>query len=311
VAELVLRMMGYGRLEIYVPDPQLYWRLKPNQDCFTKIGHKPVHINSKGTRGPEFVLPKPANLLRVLSVGDSVTFGWGLSDEETYSRLLQGKLQADARHFTQVEVINAGVNAWSYPQMTTFFEEIGTQFKPDCVILAGANLWTQFSKGNDPEFVKKFMNRVRLKNFLRRFALYHYVIEVQLEGFYQAQRAKFIPVDPKQDKLFAEQQKSDPDRFFREAIKEFCEIALTNKIQPVLLHIPRLTDLEAGTEDNVLKSKRQISESLHVPLVDCSARLRPKGKMLYLEADPVHLTAEGNEIVAQCLEATLKTMIKL
>ena len=52
--EVILRFAGYGGVEIYQPDPKLYWKLKPNQDCYTKIGHKPSHINSHGTRGPDF-----------------------------------------------------------------------------------------------------------------------------------------------------------------------------------------------------------------------------------------------------------------
>ena len=76
--EIVLRLAGYGNLEIYEPDAKLYWKLKPNQDCFTKIDHKPVHINSHGTRGAEFTVEKPANTFRILSLGDSRTFGWGL-----------------------------------------------------------------------------------------------------------------------------------------------------------------------------------------------------------------------------------------
>src|SRR4051812_34877583 len=87
--ELTLRMMGYGNLEIYQADPRLYWKLKPNQNCFTKIDHKPVHINSRGTRGPEFAVPKPANTFRILSLGDSRTFGWGLTEDETYTKRLE------------------------------------------------------------------------------------------------------------------------------------------------------------------------------------------------------------------------------
>ena len=78
--ELVLRIAGYGNVELYEPDPLLYWKLKPNQNCYTKIDHKPVHVNSLGTRGPEFAVVKPANTIRVLSLGDSKTFGWGLTD---------------------------------------------------------------------------------------------------------------------------------------------------------------------------------------------------------------------------------------
>src|SRR5678816_722373 len=92
-AETTLRLAGFGNLEIYEPDPRLYWRLKPNQDCLTKIDRKPVHINSHGTRGAEFVAEKPPGTFRVLSLGDSRTFGWGLSQAQTYSeeygRLLQ------------------------------------------------------------------------------------------------------------------------------------------------------------------------------------------------------------------------------
>src|SRR4051812_44381896 len=129
--ELALRLMGYGNVEIYQADPLLYWRLKPNQECYTKVNHQPVHINSMGTRGAEFKAEKPPNTLRLVSLGDSRTFGWGLSEPETYSGLLEAKLQSYAGGKTNVEVINAGVNAWSFPQMTAYFREHALKYKPD------------------------------------------------------------------------------------------------------------------------------------------------------------------------------------
>jgi lysophospholipase L1-like esterase len=310
LAEVTFRLIGYGNLEIYQPDPKVYWRLKPNQDCYTKIGRKPVHINSHGTRGAEFQVPKPSNVVRILCLGDSVTFGWGLSEEETYSKILEGRLQQEIKDDRRIEVINAGVNAWSYPQLSIYLREYGLRFQPDYVVLAGANLWTQFSENSDPEFVRKFMWRVRLKNFLRRFALYHYVVEVQLEDFYQKHRAKFVPVDPKQDQMFKEQQKTDPDAYFREAMLRFCEIALTNGVKPVVLHTPVQTDLEKGLDGAVLPAKRSVAENLNIPLVDPSAEIKEKLGSLYLEADPVHLNAEGNEIIARHLSDALLTLLR-
>ena len=64
VIEAGLRLMGYGNLEIYEPDPVLLWKLKPNQNCFTKVSHKPVHVNSHGTRSPEFQEAKPASTIQ-------------------------------------------------------------------------------------------------------------------------------------------------------------------------------------------------------------------------------------------------------
>lgn len=302
--EITLRLCGYGNLEIYQPDPKLYWRLKPDQDCYTKIGHKPVHINSRGTRGPEFQTEKTAGTIRVLSLGDSRTFGWGLADGETYSRRLEQLLQAYVGSGKKVEVVNAGVNAWSYPQMLVYFRDFGLKYQPDYVVLGEANLWTQFSEKNSPEFVRQFMWRVRLKNFLRHFAIYHFVVEVQLQELYQRERVKFIPVDPKQDMLFKQEQQSDPDVVFRNAIEGVCRLAQTNHVRTVLLFLPTLTELTATNRLEVFEVKRTASAKFGAPLVDLTADLKPRGKDLYLDADPVHLDAEGNAIVAERLFET-------
>jgi lysophospholipase L1-like esterase len=309
--ELVLRLNGYGNLEIYEPDPALYWRLKPNQNCFTKIDRRPVHVNSRGTRGPEFQVPKPSGTLRILSLGDSRTFGWGLAGSETYSDRLRQLLQERRGGSNNVEVINAGVNAWSFPQMLVYFRETAARYEPDIVILGEANLWTQFSEKASPEFVRKFMSRVRLKNLLRRFAIYHYVIEVKLKSFYERHRTKFIPVDPRTDTLFKDQQQSDPDALFRSAIEETCRLARAGGARPVLLYLPISDELDTTNAPSVLKAKREVSRALNVPLVEMTDDLRAKGKALYLEADSVHLNAEGNELVARRLFETVSRMLAL
>lgn len=310
LAEGVLSLAGFGNVEIYEPDPKLFWRLKPNQDCFTKVDNKPVHINSRGTRGPEFEVPKPKGTVRILSLGDSKTFGWGLSESETYSArveaLLSAKASDDGR---KIEVVNAGVNAWSYPQIKVYFQEIGLGFEPDIAVLADANLWTQFSEDSDPAFVKTMLSRVRLKNLLRRSAIYHWLIEVQLNNFYQQARTRFIPIDPKQDQLFKEQQKSDPDAFFKKAIEEFCGVAKARGVRPVVIFIPILYDLKAGTVTNVQKAKRELCERMGVPFLDFTEDLREDADSYYLEADPVHLNVKGNELVARRLADLLAGVI--
>lgn len=172
------------------------------------------------------------------------------------------------------------------------------------VIIGEANLWTQFSEQGDPAFVKQMMSRVRLKNLLRRFALYHYVVEVKLKELYERQRNKFIPVDPRQDDLFKEQQKKDPDAFFRSAIESLCALALSNRIQPVLLYIPTqdlLPTPKTNAFTDVLRGKRAVGRKLDVPLLDLTHDLQPEAKALYLDADPVHLNANGNKIIGQRL----------
>jgi len=308
--EVALRIAGYGNVEIYQPDPLLYWKLKPNQDCYTKIDRKPVHVNSLGTRGAEFQPLKPAGTLRILSLGDSRTFGWGLTEAESYSGLIEKALLKHPGSAKRVEVINAGVNAWSYAQMHTYFREHGIKFQPDIVILADANLWTQFSDRNSPEFVKSFMRRVQLKNLLRRFATYHYVVEYRLKDVYERTRTRFIPMDPTQDTFFKEQQQNDPDAFFREQIEAICRAALTNGIKLVLLHIPSTDQLKAGEPSTVLRAKTQVGRELNVPLVDTTADLKAGCEEFFLEGDHVHLNVRGNQLVAQRLVPVLLDVIK-
>ena len=310
VLEVFLRLKGYGNLEIYEPDPKLYWKLKPNQDCYTKIDHRPVHINSHGTRGPDFETVKPPGTIRVLSLGDSRTFGWGLKQEETYSDQLRRLLQEQLGGAKKIEVINAGVNAWSYSQMLVYFRDIALHYQPDVVVLAEANLWTQFSERNSAKFVKKFMWRVRLKNFLRRFAIYHYLVEVKLKDVYERQRTKFVPVDPTRDALFKEQQQQDPNAAFRAAIEELCRLAQSNGVKPVLLYLPMADDLNATEAPAILKIKQEVHNMMNMPLVDLTRDFRAEGKTLYLEADPVHLNARGNEIVGRRLFETVQDLIK-
>jgi lysophospholipase L1-like esterase len=299
VAEVTLRLMGYGNLEVYDPDPRLYWRLKPNQHCFTKVNHKPVRINSLGTRGPEFQPSKPAQTFRILSLGDSRTFGWGLTEDETYSARLGHLLQEKFGAGKRVEVINAGVNGWALDQMYVYFRDVGLGYHPDMVIVGEANGWTQFSEKSSPEFIKKFAWRVRLKNVLRRSAIYHYAVELKLKNFYERHRAKFIPVDPSQDPYFKEQQRKDPQGVFRVAIEQLCSTALSNHIQPVILYLPAVTDLTATNPAPILRTKQALAQKLNIPLVDPTANLRSGGGSLYLEGDPVHFNAEGNQILAE------------
>jgi len=308
--ELTLRMMGYGNLEVYLSDTKLFWRLKPNQDCYTKIDHKPVHINSNGTRGPEFEVKKPAGTIRILSLGDSRTFGWGLTDEETYSRRLQNLVQKYVGNGRKVEVINAGVNAWSYPQILVYLREYGLRYQPDYVILAEANYWTQFSEKSSPEFARQFMRRVWLKNFLRRFAIYHYFIEVKQRVAYEQQRTKFIPVDPQSDTLFKEQQQADPEALFRNSVEGICALSLSNHVKPVVLFLPTLDNLTTTNRISVIEVKRAACEKYTVPLVDLTANLRARGKELYLDADPVHYNARGNAIIADRIFEALTNSIE-
>lgn len=97
----------------------------------------PVEISSQGLRDREYSIPKPADVRRIMILGDSMTFGWGARQEETYAKVFEKMLQepntADSR---PVEVVNTGVGNYNTAQQVAWFLRSGLQFQPDVVLLA-------------------------------------------------------------------------------------------------------------------------------------------------------------------------------
>jgi hypothetical protein len=67
-----------------------------------------VSINSYGLREDEISVPKPPHTFRLLAVGDSITFGYGVPVEETYVKVLEKRLNENAPVTIRYEVLNGG-----------------------------------------------------------------------------------------------------------------------------------------------------------------------------------------------------------
>ncbi len=116
-------------------DARMGYRNKPNQDAFEMDA--PVHINAMGFRGPEFEPERQPGSLRILGLGNSITFGSGLADHETWIAYLEGRLKA-AYPGRVAEVINAAMEGFTIRQYVPFLERVLPKVKPDVVLLAAA-----------------------------------------------------------------------------------------------------------------------------------------------------------------------------
>lgn len=88
--------------------PGLRYELIPGGHTHDYVG-VPVSVNRLGLRDRELTVPKPPGTVRILGLGDSVTFGYGVRLEETYLKVLERHLNAGARAGVSYEVVNAGV----------------------------------------------------------------------------------------------------------------------------------------------------------------------------------------------------------
>lgn len=118
-------------------DAEVFWRFRPNQvirDGFFAPGR--YSINAHGFRGPECGEEKPAGVMRVVCLGGSTTFGWGVSDGMAYPRQLEYNLNRLDPQGRQWQVINAGITNYSTHQGLALARRRLAQWKPDIVLFS-------------------------------------------------------------------------------------------------------------------------------------------------------------------------------
>lgn len=136
VAEIVIRLVSpqpVGRaLPMYEADTVLLHRLRPGYEGKLRSSEFEVNIaiNSRGFRGAEWSR-NPGR--RVLVLGDSFTFGYGVPEDAVFTALLQDSLR---RFESNVTVYNAGVPGYGTTQEQQLLEQLWSFVKPQVVILA-------------------------------------------------------------------------------------------------------------------------------------------------------------------------------
>jgi len=137
ILELALRPFTTDRLgpkstTIFIKDPDLGWKLRPGASGHW--GEVEVEINEHGLRGPALARERAPDTLRILYLGDSVTFGYNLpSYREAFPHRVEDLLEERAG--LAVETINAGVGGYSPWQYEAYLRTAGLAFEPDVVVV--------------------------------------------------------------------------------------------------------------------------------------------------------------------------------
>jgi hypothetical protein len=88
--------------------------------------------NSQGFRGSREYGPKQPGACRVLLLGDSFTYGFGVNDDQTFAHHLEQYLR---QRNLPAEVINAGCPGKGTDYELKVFQTIGVQLHPDLTVL--------------------------------------------------------------------------------------------------------------------------------------------------------------------------------
>src|SRR5262245_31564768 len=122
----------WQRSPIHVADHDLFWRNRAGVDVMFR-GNR-VITNSFGMRSPPITRAKAPGVYRILSLGESTTFGERVEQEQTYSAVLEKRLNArnDGRRY---EVLNAGAPGYTIVQSGEYLSRFGIDFEPDVILI--------------------------------------------------------------------------------------------------------------------------------------------------------------------------------
>jgi len=89
-----------------------------------------VDINSAGLRDREYPVARNERR-RIVFLGDSLTFGWGVEQDATFEALLEQRLNT----VQPTEVINFGHGNYNTAQQVSLFKKKGLRYQPDKVVV--------------------------------------------------------------------------------------------------------------------------------------------------------------------------------
>jgi lysophospholipase L1-like esterase len=263
----------------------------PNSEAF--LMGVPVKINSQGLRDDERDLSKDPQTFRILMLGDSITFGWGVRQEETFSKVLERLLndRPPEGPWQRYEVINTGVGNYNTAQEVAYFSERGQRYRPDMVMLA----WFI----NDAEDTPK-----PVENWLARQSCLYTFVSSAWDDLARNTQAR-----PSYKEYYAGLFEDGKEGWTacQRALDELAETCRRESFDLRILLIPELHSLGADYEFKDIYAKLQRIAEKHkvtcLNLVDAFPQEDPKS--FWVSPGDAHPNGRAHAIIAEALYGML------
>ena len=294
--ECGLHAVGYAGMERFCADPVLGFALYPDQQVQDLTTLQPVSVNSAGWRGPE---PRetPADL-RVACFGDSVTFGRGVLDHQTYPALLQRLLGALPGGRTG-EVRNYGVPGHGVVHARAWMEARWHTFDPHVLIVAQTwnNHWLPGSPEELTALAEEIGPGLRMRNQLKRTATFHWAMRTWLS------LGLFPLYDAVRNRVYgAELADTEAEQAFGANLDAIATVAEEQGALLVLVRIPP----DAGFDEVFLRHGTELAALDRAVLVDMGPRFEEEGeKGFWVTRFDPHPDAGGHQAIAFALDRAL------
>lgn len=327
----------------FIPDPDVGYVSSPNLNIKRRKsfvtpnaprfdGFFDVQTNRYGFRySDDLEKLKPTGEVRVFCLGGSTTYGKGSPNNGTYPQQIE-----DILGDPKLRVINAGVNSYRSIHLLHFYKSVIRNFDPDIItIYSGWNDYTEYLNGygdywkpRDP-FSHDFRGSFNLfSSFANRFALGN----VLIKAYYNLTKDKVV--QNKNNYLVGASETAWQEEY-KTNMRELIQLAKSDGVSLIIIIFPSpqfddapMEAKEFADKDLVMsgnwdaytlflktirKIQRDLSVEHNIPLIDANSPFSKmnqdyKKKFSYF-TDPMHLTPEGNTLVAREMAPALKNII--
>jgi lysophospholipase L1-like esterase len=290
--------------DIVEKDPWLFWQLKANTTAPLDRGKMTGFIaNGDHMRNPEVPVERGPNDFRVLCLGDSITFGWGVRFEEAYPTLLADLLRK-ARPGRDIHVLNAACSGYSAYQGLEILRRRGLKYRPDVVTIwfgwNDAGFWDGMTDAEHARLVAR-------EHLLTSSATYRLLS-------YTLRRSEHEGVKEEREKTAAGLPRM-PLADYKARLEEMVELARAsegNGARVVFIQGCKVKHIRAARRqegkvklNSYQRATAELAERLDVPMLSVFDALYEAGVGDEVFLDKAHLDARGLRIVADALFALL------
>ena len=293
--------------DAFEQDLEFHDRLKPNlhRRVFNFFSRASIErgetwtldTNALGYRGRELTVPKVPGVTRVVCLGGSTTYGWGVEPNETFASFLQNLL--DQRVPGKFAVFNLGSPGYTSFQGRLLMERM-IAYRPDVVVCNfGNNDQGRVALEEKEIYRRHHTIPGRLALSLSRFRLFQLLQAVSLHF-----SRPYRHVDER--RLRARVSRED----YRENLRYITDIAKGIGCSVYFLVLGR--EASADAVDPYAGIMRALAHDVDVPLIDFPEvagsmwrRLEEDGKV------PAHVRANGEVLRAEQVEGNPQTAFQV
>lgn len=301
----------------YQADDDLIFSLAPEQHAYT--ADKPVLINERGLRGRVYDYAKDKGVERILFLGDSVVFGFGVDTADVVSSKVEQIIRDQGK---QIESINTGIPSYNTDQEVAFLEREGVRYNPDWVVLGfywndvsdkssvkvSKNGWL-IERESDEENISEFNkfwiseNGYLVRNLIKRSRLIYGLMQAYKS--FLSGRSDNLNANLRADILEGRSTQYLENRWadIGAALQKFRGLADKYGFRPLIAVFPIPPALAKPYPDNkFVETVRGLAVRSGIPLLDLDPGFRNAYKgheSLFIPYDSDHPNAAGHAVAAR------------